>query len=89
MDNIFCQLGHAEDYIEKEADLIIANLIFPVIKELFAIDKKFRSKFYLVSGLFGTEAYHFKELINKTPLAIIREEMENFWSTFLLRNQGL
>lgn len=88
-EQVSCLQGDALEYIENDADCIIANIHLSVLKMMFLPDKKFQSKWFIVSGFNRTEVQVFTELIETLPLTIIRSEMDNLWSALLLRNDRI
>lgn len=86
-EKVSCIQGDAIEYIEKEADCIVANIHLSVLKKMFLPGKVFKSRWFIISGFNRTEVQVFKELIENLPLTIVRTEMDNLWSALLLRNE--
>ncbi len=80
--------GKAEDYACNEADLLIANIHFDVIKMMFA-NKGFLDKdYYIFSGLMRSQAGDLRELIKKNGMDIMKEwEYEMTWYTILVKGK--
>lgn len=77
--------GKAEDYICKEADLLIANIHFEVIKLMFAKKGFLDKKYYIFSGLMRSQAGELRELIINNGMYIMKEwDHEMTWYTILV-----
>lgn len=77
--------GKAEDYVCKEADLLIANIHFEVIKLMFAKKGFLDKKYYIFSGLMRSQAGDLRELIKHNGMNIMKEwDHEMTWYTILV-----
>jgi len=77
--------GRAEDFTEKPADLVVANIHYEVLKEL--VDKeRFREKPWLIlSGLMRSQGRDMKTKLERSGLSIVREwDGEGTWTTLLV-----
>jgi ribosomal protein L11 methyltransferase len=77
--------GHAQDFVDQPADLVIANIHHAVIERLFEM-KNFRDKNrYMISGLMRSQVRDLKTQIAEYGLEIVREwDHEMTWYTVLL-----
>jgi ribosomal protein L11 methyltransferase len=76
--------GRAEDYIQEEADLILANLHFAVIKELIERKALFQKKWAIISGLLRSEFLEVNYLLKDTNFRIFKEwDSEFTWFTLV------
>lgn len=76
--------GKAEDYALDNADLLIANIHFDVIKSMFSIDEFLNKEYFIFSGLMRSQSMEVKDLIIQNGLKILREwEYEMTWYTIL------
>ncbi len=82
---INCIHADARDYLEVKADLTLANLILWELENMFIPDVNYNSKWYIVSGLNRTDVEKFKSQLEILPFSIVKHEMDNLWSTLLLR----
>ncbi|MFC1671249.1 50S ribosomal protein L11 methyltransferase [Spirochaetota bacterium] len=83
--SVNCRTGDAVDYTDFNADLTLANMNLFVLEKMFNLNRTFGSDWYIVSGLNGAEVGNFQEIIADLPFEVLRHEMENLWSTLLLR----
>ena len=81
--------GKAEEYACDEADLLIANIHFDVIKMMFS-NKGFLDKdYYIFSGLMRTQAGDLRDLIKNNGMNIMKEwEYEMTWYTILVKAES-
>ncbi len=83
-DRIRCVQGDAVDYREVEADLTLANLILSELQRMFVPGAQFCSRWYILSGLNGTEVRTFRDSIQGLPFRVVQQVMDNLWFTLLL-----
>ena len=84
------KIGRAEDVIEKEADLVCANLHLKVIESL--MDKKafFEKRWFLLSGLFVKDGEEIERRLNRTSIETYQKIQEKNWLTLVgLKNLGI
>jgi ribosomal protein L11 methyltransferase len=82
---VTCLEADAGGFMQSEADLVLANLILSELKRLFVPRMDPRSRWYLVSGLKGSEADSFREHLRGTSLRVARHETRGIWHTMLLQ----
>jgi len=76
--------GKAEDYAFDNADLLIANIHFDVIKSMFSVNGFLNKKHFIFSGLMRSQAMEVKDLIAKNGIKILKEwDLEMTWYTIL------
>lgn len=77
--------GQAQAFVDQPADLVIANIHYKVIEDLFE-NEGFRKKpRFIISGLMRTQVRDLKKQIDEYGLEIIREwDHEMTWYTLLL-----
>jgi ribosomal protein L11 methyltransferase len=77
--------GDALDFVDKSADLVIANIHNAVIKRLFRM-KDFQDKnWYLISGLMRRQIRDLKTQVSEYGLEVVQEwDYEMTWYTLLL-----
>ncbi len=86
LENIInCNHADAKDFLEVEADLTLANLVLWELEKIFVPNINYGSQWYIISGLNRTEVKNFKEQLKILPLKIVLHEMDNLWSTLLLK----
>jgi ribosomal protein L11 methylase PrmA len=71
--------------MERPVDLVVANLLLPELERLFAPGNAPGSRWYIVSGLKGSDADRFEEHIQSLPLKTVRSETRGIWHTMLLK----
>jgi ribosomal protein L11 methyltransferase len=78
--------GRAEDFTEKPADLVVANIHFEVLKEL-AEKESFREKPWLIiSGLMRSQGRDIKARLEGCGLTVVKEwDGEGTWATMLVQ----
>jgi len=81
--------GQAEDFIDKPADLVIANIHYDVMKHLVK-ETYFRSKkYFILSGLLKSQARQIEFMLRELPVSMLdRLEHDGIWYTFFGRIGG-
>ena len=75
--------GQAEDFIDKPADLVIANIHYDVMKNI--VKKKYlqTKKYFILSGLLRSQAREIDVMLNDLSLTMLnRLEHDGIWYTF-------
>lgn len=76
--------GMAQDFVSVGADLVIANVHYPVIKKIIAADGFLSKKGFILSGLLRSQASDIQAELSNKPIRIIKKwEFEGIWHTFL------
>jgi ribosomal protein L11 methyltransferase len=77
--------ARAEDFTEKPADLVVANIHYEVLKDLVE-KERFREKPWLIlSGLMRSQGRDIKARLERCGLSIVREwDGEGTWTTLLV-----
>lgn len=84
-DKIQVVEGDALEYLSLKADLILANIYYSVIKELIRSPHFKGKRWYVISGLLGTEAHKIINKLQDLSISIIKVSNENLWFTILGR----
>jgi ribosomal protein L11 methyltransferase len=81
--------GRAENCINHQADLVVANIHYDAIMELMR-HKEFRNKkWFILSGLMRNQADKVRAALSQNDAEIIQEwNQEMIWHTFLGRGKG-
>lgn len=75
--------GRAEDYIDFEADLLVANIHYDVMKDLISAPGFKRKKRFILSGLLRSQSRAVREALARMPVSIHRTWQKNgTWFTF-------
>ena len=75
--------GRAEDAIGFEADLVVANIHFQVMKQLVGADGFLSKKQFILSGLLRSQAREIERDLGDLPVKILKRwDREGIWHTF-------
>jgi ribosomal protein L11 methyltransferase len=82
-DRILTVQGSAEDFMDAQADFMIANIHYDVMKKLLESKGFYRKKRFILSGLLKSEAQAVKDrlLENNAEITEIRDQ-NGIWYTF-------
>jgi ribosomal protein L11 methyltransferase len=79
--------GRAQDFVDVDSDLVIANIHYDVIKRLIASKGFFRKKWFIISGLLRSQARDIVAGLSNNSITIINKwEHEGVWHTFFGKN---
>jgi ribosomal protein L11 methyltransferase len=82
--------GRAEDFAEKPADLIVANIHYEVLKDLVEREKFRERPWLIISGLMRSQGKDIKAKLVRYGLTIVREwDGEGMWTTMLVKGAPL
>ncbi|MBU1712939.1 MAG: 50S ribosomal protein L11 methyltransferase [Proteobacteria bacterium] len=82
-DRILPVRGLAQDYIELQADLLIANIHHDIMKVLVRSEGFLNKKCFVLSGLLKSEAKEIDFQLSKLPVKTIQKwECNGIWHTF-------
>jgi ribosomal protein L11 methyltransferase len=84
---IFLIHGDACDFAYIPADLALANIHLDVLLKLLDLPEFFNKKWYIFSGILGTQAERFLSALDATPLKTVSILDENLWYTVLAVNR--
>jgi ribosomal protein L11 methyltransferase len=74
----------AEEYTEFDADLVIANIHFPVIREFLDLREFKQKDRFIISGLMRSQAREAADLLKKEDFHFLKKwEKDMTWFTFL------
>lgn len=74
--------GRAEDFIDQDADLLVANIHYHVMKELVRSEGFLRFDWFVLSGLLRSEAKAISDFLATRPAEIIRRwDQGGIWYT--------
>ena len=78
--------GMAQEYAASEADLLIANIHFDVIKTMFSNRGFLDKDYYIFSGLMRSQAADLRDFIRNNRMNILKEwDHEMTWYTVLVK----
>ena len=81
--NILIVRGQAEDLIDLQADLVIANIHYDVMKRLVGSRGFFRKTWFILSGLLRGEARDIENRLHQRRARILKKwERSGIWHTF-------
>jgi ribosomal protein L11 methyltransferase len=79
--------GKAQEFLDRPADLLLANLHFAVIKELVQKTAFYEKKWVVLSGLLRSEFLEVKYRLKGTDFTILKEWDSDFtWFTLMGKN---
>ncbi|MEW6672432.1 MAG: 50S ribosomal protein L11 methyltransferase [Thermodesulfobacteriota bacterium] len=82
-DRIMAIQGKAQDFVNVDAELIVANIHYDVMKELVAAEGFLSKKNFILSGLLRSQANTILAGLSDKPVRIIKKwEIEGIWYTF-------
>jgi ribosomal protein L11 methyltransferase len=79
--------GKAEDFIQKEADLLCANLHYQVIESLLQSPSFYEKSWYILSGLFVKDAEEIQKQVSRKGIETVLKIQEKQWLTWVGRNR--
>lgn len=81
--------GDARHFAYLPGDLVLANLHLDVLLDLLNIPEFLTKKWYIFSGLLGTQMVPFRDCLKDTPLKPVEALNENLWFAVLAENINL
>ncbi len=83
-DRILVINGKAEEHTAIATDLLVANIHFEVMKELVRTDGFLRQKWFILSGLLGSESDKILAFLATQPVLILKRwNQDDIWHTVL------
>ena len=83
-DRILVVNGRAEEHTAIATDLLVANIHFDVMKDLVRTEGFLRQKWFILSGLLGSEAEKILEFLATQPVLILKRwNQDDIWHTIL------
>ncbi len=77
--------GDARDFAYPEADLALANIHLDVLLDLLNLPEFLDKKWYIFSGILGTQMDRFLVALTASPLTLLEVRDENMWFSVLAR----
>jgi hypothetical protein len=87
-DHVYLKYGpeiEARHFAHLQADLALANIHLEVLLNLLEIPEFLEKKWYIFSGLQGTEMARFTDRLRAAPLKVLETWSENLWFTVLAK----
>jgi len=85
-DHVRIVCGLAEDLLDWDADLLIANIHYDVMKELIVRPGFLKKKWFILSGLLRTETKQIEMQLSQKPVTIIEKWVrDGVWHTLFGR----
>jgi ribosomal protein L11 methyltransferase len=83
-NRIIVAQGRAEDFIDSDSDLVIANIHYDVMKDLIASRNFYTKKWFILSGLLRSQARAVRSDLFLNRINIINSwECDGIWHTLL------
>jgi ribosomal protein L11 methyltransferase len=79
--------GDARHFAYPAADLALANIHLDVLLDLLAVPEFLDKKWYIFSGILGTQMDRFAAALASSPLKPLETRDENLWFTVLAHRQ--
>jgi ribosomal protein L11 methyltransferase len=79
--------GDARHFAYPEADLALANIHLDVLLDLLTIPEFLQKKWYIFSGILGTQMEKFLAALKASPLTPLETRDENLWFTVLAQRK--
>lgn len=74
--------ARAEDCMDLEVDLLIANIHFSVMKSLIESPGFIRKRQFVLSGLLRSEVRHIEDMLSRLPVTVLNKwQREGVWHT--------
>jgi ribosomal protein L11 methyltransferase len=77
--------GDARHFAYPPADLALANIHLDVLLDLLALPEFLNKKWYIFSGILGTQMATFSQRLQASPLQLVEARDENMWFSVLAR----
>ena len=77
--------GEARHFAHLQADLALANIHLEVLLGLLTIPEFLEKKWYIFSGLLGTQLASFTDRLQDSPLQVLDTWSENLWFAVLAK----
>ena len=75
--------GRAENFIDVDADLLIANIHYDILRRIIETDGFLKKKMFILSGLLRSEARDVDLRFSRLPVKMIQTwEHDHIWHTF-------
>jgi ribosomal protein L11 methyltransferase len=83
-DRILAIQGKAEDFVQRPADLLIANIHYDVLQRLITAQNLVGKRWFVLSGLLRSQAREMERRLAQLPVNLLRRwECEGTWFTFM------
>lgn len=83
-NRVFVINGRAEEWCGVATDLLVANIGYPVLRDIITGDEFLEQKWFVLSGLQTREAEKIRALLEKLPVAVLRHwHTGRLWHTVL------
>ncbi len=85
--DVLLLLADARHYAHLPADLALANIHLDVLLDLLDIPEFLNKKWYIFSGILGTQMAQFTARLQASPLTLQDSWSENLWFTVLAKKE--
>ena len=87
-DRMVAVQGRAENFIDIESDLVIANIHYDIMKRLLVSRGFLSKKWFILSGLMRGQSDHIMAELSRLPIQLIKKwHHDGIWHTFLGKNR--
>ena len=82
-EKILAVQGLAEDFVDMEADLLVANIHYDIMKKILKAEGFIRKKRFILSGILNSQALRIEETLAALPVRILDHRcVGGVWHTF-------
>jgi ribosomal protein L11 methyltransferase len=90
MSQLLVIQGRAEDFLNHDAELLIANIHFDVMQRLIQSEAFLSKNWYILSGLMRSEAREMEQMVYQRSLTVIKQwTCDDIWYTYLIQKNPL
>lgn len=83
-DNILVAQARAENYVDLNAELLMANIHYDIMKKIVELKGFFKKRWFILSGLLRSQAGDVAQQLNRPGVRILKKwERDGIWHTFL------
>ncbi len=86
LDNVLVARGCGINFMEYEADLLVANIHYDIMKELVTTEGFTQKRYFILSGIFKSQADKIMEILKSKDVNIIDHRIDNEWHTIYGEN---
>jgi ribosomal protein L11 methyltransferase len=88
-DSVLVIRGRAEEFVDCNSDLMIANIHFDVLKRILSSEGFTQKKWFILSGLLRNEIHAAMDVLIQSRAEIVKSWVhEGIWHTYLGKNRS-
>jgi ribosomal protein L11 methyltransferase len=83
-NNILVAQARAENFVDLNAELLMANIHYDIMKKIVQVKGFFRKRWFILSGLLRSQAEDIAQQLKRPGVRILKKwERDGIWHTFL------